>query len=83
MKGKNTKKVLVQLARLVRETAYVVVEYDGDDPDLREVYEAAEMETDGHWHPDYEWGAEEGTHEILEENPGGNEYPTVRLPREG
>lgn len=77
MEDKNTKKTLVQLSRLVRETAYVVVEHEGEEPDLHEVYEAEDV--DGHWHPDYEWGADEGTHHVVGDAPEGETYPVVKL----
>jgi hypothetical protein len=63
----DTKTVRVQLARLVREEASVVVEVptdvDGDELS-RHIFE--NYEEDLEWTPDYEWGSDEGTHQVFE-----------------
>ena len=58
------KKFKIHLARLVRETAYVIVEAESeDDIDVGDVYDNYE---DDDWEPDLAWGCDAGTHSIEE-----------------
>ena len=60
----------VMLARLVRETATVVVKAKSREDlseRLSEVYERDEYEDQVFWEADYDWTPEEGTHIIIDE----------------
>ena len=59
-------KFQVHLARLVRECKVVTVEAENpDDIDLDALYE---KEDGSDWEADAEWGCEEGTHCVLNED---------------
>jgi len=72
----------VTLARLVRETVTLTVEATSEEElkaRLSEVYEGAEPNLDGHWVTDYEWGAEEGTHDLGDEVEDLEGVPDFKL----
>lgn len=62
------KKFYIQLARLVREVAYVTVEAESEgDIDVGDVYDDYEEDD---WEPDIAWGCEPGTHHVEEIKDG-------------
>jgi len=73
----------VQLARIVRETALVVVEAPSReelDVRLAEAYEACSEDLE--WEPDVCWGCEEGTHMIVDGMANPETPAEFTLPQE-
>ncbi len=78
-------KFLVELAQLVRQTCLVTVEAPSRKAlakKLSGVYEAEQGDSPN-WEDDNHWGADEGTHTLLDEEAADTDQPDFLLDEDG